>query len=61
MQNIIKKQEIIIDELEYCNNKTKEEIDDLKTQVGFKADQLNEWKQKYEVKIILSVFTGNYK
>jgi len=49
MQNTIKNQEIMIIELELLKNKTNEELEDLKTQVGFKTEKLNEWKQKYEV------------
>lgn len=49
MQNIIKEQEMIITELNFTKNNILEELEDYKTQVGFKTDQLNEWKQKYEV------------
>lgn len=50
MQNIIKDQEIMIVELEHLKNNTIEELEDLKSLVGIKTDQMNEWKQKYEVK-----------
>lgn len=40
---------MMILELEHLKNKTNEELDNYKAQVGFKTDQLNEWKQKYEV------------
>lgn len=53
MDNLIKNQERIINELEYSKNRADEEIEDLKIQAGFKTDQLNEWKQKYEVKCII--------
>lgn len=51
MQNIIKDQEIMIVELEHLKNKTIEELEDLKSVVGIKTDQINELKQKYEVKL----------
>jgi len=49
MTNMIKNQEIIIMELEQLKNKTIEELEDQRSLVNFKTDQLNEWKQKYEV------------
>lgn len=50
MQNIIKDQEMMIVELEYLKSKTIEELEEFKAKDGFKTDQLNEWKQKYEVR-----------
>jgi len=50
MQNMINNQEILIMELEHSKNRAIEELDELKIKFEFKTDQLNEWKQKYEVK-----------
>lgn len=58
MQSIIKEQEMLILELEQSKNKIVEELEDFKTQIGYKNDQLNESNQKYEVKIQMFV---NYK
>lgn len=52
MQNIINEQEIVILELNHIKSNTAKELEELKTQVGFKSDQLREWKQKYEVKFL---------
>lgn len=52
MQNTINDQEIRIMELEYSKNRAIEELEELKIKVEFKTDQLNEWKQKYEVKCV---------
>lgn len=49
MQNIINDQEMIIDDLRHFKIKTIDELEDFKTQVILKTDQLNEWKHKYEV------------
>lgn len=49
MQNVINDQEKIIAELQHFKMETVNELKDLQSQVGFKTDQLNEWKQKYEV------------
>lgn len=49
MQDMIKDQEIMIIELESLRNKSVEELEELKSLVSFKTDQLNEWKYKYEV------------
>lgn len=57
MQNIINEQEIIISELNYKKCNTTEELEELKTQVEFKTEQLREYKQKHEVKLILSKST----
>jgi hypothetical protein len=51
MQNIIKDQEIMIVELEYLKNKTIEELEDFKAKDCIKTDKLNDWKQKYEVRL----------
>lgn len=56
MQNIINDQEMMIADLQHFKIKTIEELEDFKTQVVFKTDQLNEWKQKYEVKHKFSLF-----
>jgi len=50
LQITIRDQEITIAELERLKNESIEELEDLKSIVGYKTDQLNEWKQKYEVK-----------
>lgn len=50
MQNIIRDQEMMILELENLKNRTIEELEEFKAKDGFKTDQLNEWKQKYEVR-----------
>jgi len=52
MQNMINNQEIIIMELEHSKSRAIEELEELKIKVEFKTDQLNEWKQKYEVKCL---------
>jgi len=52
MQNMINNQEIIIMELEHSKSRAIEELEELKLKVNFKTDQLNEWKQKYEVKCL---------
>jgi len=52
MENMINNQEIIIMELEHSKSKAIEELEELKIKVEFKTDQLNEWKQKYEVKCL---------
>lgn len=49
MQNMINNQEIIIMELEHSKSRAIEELEEYKIKVNFKTDQLNEWKQKYEV------------
>lgn len=36
-------------ELEHLKNRAIEELEEFKIKVDFKTDQLNEWKQKYEV------------
>lgn len=55
MQNIIKNQQMVIVELELLKNKAIEELADFKIQFGYKTDQLNEYKQKIEVKFTLSI------
>jgi len=52
MQTIINNQEILIMELEHLKNRAIEELEEFKIKVDFKTDQLNEWKQKYEVKCL---------
>lgn len=49
MQNTIQDQELLIIKLEHLKSIAIEELEDFKTKVAFKTDQLNEWKQKYEV------------
>lgn len=39
-------------ELERSKSRAIEESEELKLKVDFKTDQLNEWKQKYEVKCL---------
>ncbi|XP_050432814.1 protein Spindly [Adelges cooleyi] len=48
MQSVIKDQEVFIVELDSLKAKALEDLEDVKTQLGFKCDQLNEWKEKYE-------------
>lgn len=50
MQNIIKNQQTIIFKLESSKNKAIEELEDFKIQCCHKTEQLNECKQKIEVK-----------
>lgn len=50
---------MLISELEYSKNNAIGELEDLKIQVGMKTDQLNEWKQKYEVNSLISYFLKN--
>lgn len=40
---------MVIIELEHIKQRTIDELDDFKKQNDIKTDQLNEWKQKYEV------------
>lgn len=42
-------------ELERINNITINELNDIKIQNNIKTDQLNEWKQKYEVNLLVYV------
>lgn len=43
---------MVILELERIKNTAIDELDDIKTQNDIKTDQLNEWKQKYEVNLL---------
>lgn len=54
MQNIIKDQENFILEIDTLKIRAIEELEDVKAQLGFKNEQLNEWKEKYEVCIMLA-------
>ncbi|XP_050530918.1 protein Spindly-like isoform X2 [Daktulosphaira vitifoliae] len=49
MQNMIKDQENVILEIDTLKIKALEELENVKNQLGFKNNQLNEWKEKYEV------------
>lgn len=57
LQITIRDQEITIAKLERVKNESIKELEDLKSTVGYKTDQLNEWKQKYDVKFC---FANNY-
>lgn len=54
MQITIRDQEERIAKLEYLQNENIEELEELKSMVGYKTDQLNEWKQKHEVKFCVA-------
>lgn len=43
---------MVIFELERIKNTIIDELNDIKTQNDIKTNQLNEWKQKYEVNLL---------